>query len=276
MKHSAQWRLANSIRRTLRVSLVSAAAGLGLVAVTACESTPPPPPHLVPSPALVQEMTELPVLSFVIPIGESNMARRSGSAVMLSPRQLVFTLHQVDEENHTIRLSGDFATQYRVVASGDGTSELIHEQGPTADDWALVELDEPVPWEFRSAVVDWQRAIDVGEPVYLVGYPFGPALRNEGTRVRLILPDVQRQVIAGRAARRPAHHKAPRDVLYVHREAFDGVGLSGGAAAVWDDQEGAPVIIGIVAGSLEVKHRGHRTTYAMVVRPPLDEVWAER
>lgn len=252
------------------VAAINAAAiAITLAIMASCQYTPPRVDTLSPAPEVLLAMAELPVVSFVIPIGETSTARRSGSAIVLDDHRLVFTLHQVDEQNDVIRFSSEYATRYEVLASGNGTSDLFHQTGPTSEDWALVEIDKPIPTRYIPAYIDWERKVETGEPVYLVGFPFAPAIRDDGEMVRLIVPYLERSVIPGRAALRPAHSKAPRNMLYVHRPAFDGTGLSGGAAAVWDETLNAPVIIGIIAGRLEVIQGSNETTLAMVVRPPI-------
>lgn len=257
-------RAARQWRRAATGALLALACSL-----CSCLSKPlPPPVPLSPDSETLSAMAQAPVVFIGMSTASGKIAPR-GSAIVLDDRRLALTLHQVEQPTGVIQFTEDFGTRYTQVAGGATTFADIHRSGLSREDWALIELQDPLPLPYQPAAVDWGRPVAPGEPVYLIGYPFGDALRQEGDAVRVYVTELRRIMLAGRVEPRPPHRKAPDDVLYVRlpRPEDMGAGFSGGAAAVWDLDLRQPVIIGICSGSLVLERGGDRAAFAIIIRP---------
>ena len=249
------------LRSVARLLLLALAA----VAIS-CQAPIPPPRHVPMNQEAVSAMMRLPVIHIWMEVGDRLVPR--GSAVVLDEWRLALSLHQLDDQGSRLGVPGGVITPYTIVACGKSAPGAHHENGPSPEDWAIIELDEPLAKSYPPALVDWQRPVPTGEAVYVVGFPYGDALvmRNG---LPAISGAFSGHVIGGRIEPRPPHPDLPRDVLYIRWGDVGGewTGVSGGAAAVWDETLRRPVIIGIMTGSAKLERGGTVAVWGLVARP---------
>src|SRR5690606_18908279 len=140
-----------------------------------CQTPIPPPQSMPRRHEAIAAMMRLPVIHIWMEAGDRLVPR--GSAVVLGERTLALSLHQLDVRGARLALPGNLLTTWSIIACGSATvAEMQAGGGPSRDDWAIIELAEPLPKSYPQALVDWKRPVPLGEPVYVAGFPYGDAL----------------------------------------------------------------------------------------------------
>lgn len=206
--------------------------------------------------AFLERARRLPVLCIVTTSSEAPGPGGIGSAVVISDRRLLLTRHQIIEGHDRVRTSSEFETGFRMVIGGDAAK----------NDWAVIELDDPIPAFEGVPALDPSRRIRPDEVVYLIGYPTGKLSRTDG-KLRLPPPLEVAHCLAMRPWRGASKAQVP--VRVTSSSDISG-GISGGAAAVFDRERNGLVVIGIVSSSVILDSgRDEAAREAIVViRPP--------
>lgn len=166
-------------------------------------------------------------------IGSTGGPRGLGTAIVLTP-DLLLTCRHVVQEAVTLRVSGADVT-HGVVELGAGTAD-------GENDWALLRLDEPI--DTPRAILDARRVIKVGDPLFLIGWTIPPG-EEESRFTVLETFEVGRPVGFADAGSNLWFAAEPDSVELG--------GASGGALAVWDEQFGGFVVVGMHVGTTRAR-----------------------
>lgn len=172
-----------------------------------------------------------------------------GSALRLSDRTLLLTEHQIRSDATGKPIPQDWIVvggklyQYRLLASGGGILEK---------DWAILELDHPLPPSPVTISTDFNRRLEPGTEVFAVGYHFMSITRREQPFTNHEVDSYPKLALRGVVIARPSHGNLPETAIYIDTLARSSLyGASGGAVVVKDPHTGQLTAVGTLSTGLQ-------------------------